>query len=223
MPARTEDPPERPPNPLKGAYIPANRWMAKPPLGGWGSLKGQLGVFQGGFWGSFKGRFLEALFGFPFCPLSSSKITSVLGAQPEKSHEAANTRISDTFANDWLPMASVFRTITEASFSLSRGPNDLAKGPLSPSRGGPFAFRQSSFEPPGVAVSAIRAPKIPFPICFRASPPPLFCAIWPTRPDDFLYAFMRARLPSRLPPPPLLRLAKLLARSPCRCCRFLGA
>ena len=43
------------------------------------------------------------------------------------------------------------------------------------------------------------------------------------RPDDFLYAFMCARLPSRLPPPPLLRLAKLLARSPCRCCRFLGA
>ena len=170
MPARTEDPPERPPNPLKGAYIPANRWMEKPPLGGWGVSQGTVGgLSRGGFWKLF--------LGFPFCPLSSSKITSVLGAQPEKSHEAANTRISDTFANDWLPMASVFHTIAEASFSLSRGPNDLAKGPLSPSRGGPFAFRQSPFEPPGVAVSAIRAPKIPFPICFRASPPPLFCAI----------------------------------------------
>ena len=184
MPARTEDPPERPPNPLKGAYIPANRWMAKPPLGGWGVSQGAvLGVSQGTV-GGLSGRVLGVsqgslgvLFGFPFCPLSSSKTTSVLGAQPEKSHEAANTRISDTFANDWLPMASVFRTITEASFSLSRGPNDLAKGPLSPSRGGPFAFRQSPFEPPGVAVSAIRAPKIPFPICFRASPPPFFCAI----------------------------------------------
>ena len=158
--------------------------MAKPPLGGWGVSQGAVRGLSRDSWGSFREGFggfsreFGGLFlGFPFCPLSSSKITSVLGAQPEKSHEAANTRISDTFANDWLPMASVFHTIAEASFSLSRGPNDLAKGPLSPSRGGPFAFRQSPFEPPGVAVSAIRAPKIPFPICFRASPPPLFCAI----------------------------------------------
>jgi len=66
MPARTEDPPERPPNPLKGAYIPANRWMAKPPLGGWGVSQGTVGGLSGDSWGSFKGRFLEALFGLSF-------------------------------------------------------------------------------------------------------------------------------------------------------------
>ena len=66
MPARTEDPPERPPNPLKGAYIPANRWMAKPPLGGWGSLKGQLGVFQGTVGGLSRGGFWRLFFGLSF-------------------------------------------------------------------------------------------------------------------------------------------------------------
>ena len=48
-------PPERPPNPLKGAYIPANRWMAKPPLGGWGVSQGA--VFGGSFWLSFLSSF----------------------------------------------------------------------------------------------------------------------------------------------------------------------
>ena len=53
---------ERPPNPLKGAYIPANRWMAKPPLGGWGVSQGTVGglsgrVFGGTFWLSFLSSF----------------------------------------------------------------------------------------------------------------------------------------------------------------------
>ena len=47
--------PERPPNPLKGAYIPANRWMAKPPLGGWGVSQGA--VFGVSFWLSFLSSF----------------------------------------------------------------------------------------------------------------------------------------------------------------------
>ena len=46
-----ETPNLRTPTPLKGAYIPANSWMVKPPLGGWGSV--DWGSVIGGSLGPF--------------------------------------------------------------------------------------------------------------------------------------------------------------------------
>ena len=106
MPARTEDPPERPPNPLKGAYIPANRWMAKPPLGGWGVSQGTVGglservfgVSQGSLGGSFW-TFLFVLFlpqKSPLCLAHSRKNRTRLRIREFQTH-------SQTTGCQWLP------------------------------------------------------------------------------------------------------------------------
>ena len=97
------------PNPLKGAYLPANRWMAKPPLGGWGSLRGFSGVS---------------------CMLRPHI------AQTIKSFEKALQ--PKALLSFGFPKTFVRSALSAPSF-FPLGPNNLAKRPQSEAQRGPFA------------------------------------------------------------------------------------